>query len=45
MLGHENVSTTEIYTHITTQKLADEVRKHHPLVQQAEKIHGDENEK
>lgn len=34
MLGHENVVTTEIYTHITTEKLIDEVRKRHPLMQQ-----------
>jgi len=31
MLGHENIVTTEIYTHITTKKLAEEVKKHHPL--------------
>ncbi len=31
MLGHENIVTTEIYTHITTEKLIDEVKKRHPL--------------
>lgn len=31
MLGHENIVTTEIYTHVTVQKLADEVRRRHPL--------------
>ena len=31
MLGHENISTTEIYTHITSQKLQDTVKKLHPL--------------
>ncbi|MCM1324568.1 MAG: tyrosine recombinase [Acetobacter sp.] len=33
MLGHENVVTTEIYTHITTEKLKNEVKKKHPLMQ------------
>lgn len=37
MLGHENVATTEIYTHITTDKLVDEVRKYHPLAHKSEK--------
>lgn len=36
MLGHENIGTTEIYTHITTEKLANEVRKRHPLAQKTE---------
>jgi len=31
MLGHENIVTTEIYTHITTEKLVNEVKKRHPL--------------
>ncbi len=31
MLGHENIATTEIYTHISSQKLGDIVRKKHPL--------------
>ena len=33
MLGHENITTTEIYTHITSQKLGDIIRKKHPLAQ------------
>ena len=31
MLGHENISTTEIYTHITNQRIIDSVLKKHPL--------------
>ncbi len=34
MLGHENIVTTEIYTHITTEKLIKEVKTRHPLTQQ-----------
>lgn len=34
MLGHENIVTTEIYTHVTTEKIAQEVQRHHPLMQQ-----------
>lgn len=30
MLGHEHVSTTEIYTHIDTTTLREEILKHHP---------------
>lgn len=33
MLGHENITTTEIYTHVTTEKIIQEVKKHHPLMQ------------
>jgi len=31
MLGHENITTTEIYTHITSQKLMETVCNKHPL--------------
>lgn len=31
MLGHENITTTEIYTHITSQKVYDTVNRKHPL--------------
>ena len=34
MLGHENIATTEIYTHVTTEKIIEEVKLHHPLMQQ-----------
>ncbi len=30
MLGHESISTTEIYTHIDTSTLREEILKHHP---------------
>ena len=35
MLGHENITTTEIYTHITSQKLLDTVCQKHPLAKYA----------
>ncbi len=31
MLGHENITTTEIYTHIMEEKLRSLVTEHHPL--------------
>lgn len=31
MLGHENIATTEIYTHITSDKLLKSVAEKHPL--------------
>ena len=30
MLGHESIATTEIYTHIDTHTLREEILKHHP---------------
>ena len=31
MLGHENITTTEIYTHVISKQLTDEVFQKHPL--------------
>ncbi|MBQ4400056.1 MAG: tyrosine-type recombinase/integrase, partial [Alphaproteobacteria bacterium] len=31
MLGHENITTTEIYTHITNQRLINTVNRKHPM--------------
>lgn len=31
MLGHESISTTEIYTHVVNTQIIDEVFKNHPL--------------
>jgi len=31
MLGHESIGTTEIYTHITKQKLFTAIQQKHPL--------------
>ncbi len=39
MLGHESIATTEVYTHITSQKLGDIVRKKHPLSHFMEEKH------
>ncbi|MBP5352712.1 MAG: site-specific tyrosine recombinase XerD [Alphaproteobacteria bacterium] len=40
MLGHESIATTEIYTHITSQKLLDTVCRKHPLAN----YHADEED-
>ena len=31
MLGHESVTTTEIYTHLDTSHLRESLKEHHPL--------------
>lgn len=33
MLGHEDISTTQIYTHVLPEKLQEIVSTHHPLAQ------------
>lgn len=34
MLGHESITTTEIYTHLSQQQLRDTILKYHPRAQQ-----------
>lgn len=35
LLGHADVSTTEIYTHVLEDRLRELVLEHHPLTQSA----------
>jgi integrase/recombinase XerD len=34
MLGHQDIATTEIYTHVTKKRLKEIIQKHHPLAKQ-----------
>ena len=38
MMGHEDITTTEIYTHIDTSSLREEITKHHPRNKKGEKV-------
>jgi integrase/recombinase XerD len=35
MLGHADVATTEIYTHVLDERLKELVLEHHPLAKAA----------
>lgn len=44
MLGHESIGTTEIYTHIDTSTLRQEIQEHHPRNIQYKLEHEEESE-
>jgi len=33
LLGHEHITTTEVYTHVSREKLKEELEKHHPFIE------------
>lgn len=37
LLGHANLSTTQIYTHVSKEKLKEEYDKHHPMSKEDQK--------
>lgn len=44
MLGHADIATTQIYTHLLSDKLKDMVKEHHPLAKK-QKTHAKEKAK
>ncbi len=44
MLGHESISTTEVYTHVDSNRLRKEILEHHPRNILFESLNKDESE-